>query len=165
MPDQLAGCRAYIVRAEKRLETADAALQEATKQRDLFHEDLANHRKRLQQLEAAAEQPAPQLDVEQTPGAEELTQLRAQLAQAQREAAVLRQENEATIIMGRQVEESLAKAQQQNATMEQTLKNKEGEQLQFKREEEEMKLLGSASLRCRLETIFTEHQQTLLSGD
>ena len=49
--DRLAGCRAYIERAEKRLDSAESALTEARQMRDQRAEDLAKHQHKLKELE------------------------------------------------------------------------------------------------------------------
>ena len=50
--DKLAGCRAYISRAQRRYELAEAAASEAIKQRDAIAKDLEEHQKELAKLES-----------------------------------------------------------------------------------------------------------------
>ena len=164
LPDRLAGIRSYISRAEKRLDAAETAVQEAEGQREAIAADLVSHKAKLEELEKEAEQQhksametedAAQPATNSEP--EELVQLREQMAQLSKEVVQLRQQNAAMHKAGKGLEVELCAARPE-------LEAARAQKTAAERQHAELRSFGSVELTARLGRCFGDHQKALTEG-
>ncbi len=161
LPDRLAGIRAYISRAEKRLDAAVRAVKEAEDQRDSIGADLASHKEKLEELEKEADRQrgsSMETDGAEQSGAnsepEEFTQLRLQMAQLSEEVEKLQKENKVMRQAGRGLEDELSVARPE-------LEAARAQKTAAEKKHAELRALGSSELTARVAKCFRDHQQAL----